>query len=294
MTAARAARSRPTTVRGGRSRAAVPTWTKSAFGVAVVAIMLFPLYWMVNASFQTNQQLARPSPHWLPLGGTLDGYRDALSQQGGHLLASLIIAAGATVLTLALAAPAAYALAQLRSPGGRTLLSVLLVVQLVPGIVMANALYQIFASVQILNSALALILADATLAVPFAVLILRAFMTAIPRSLLEAAALDGAGAVRIFWQIVLPISRNALITSGLFTFLFAWGDFLFAATLNLNTTTWKPITLGLYDYIGAGTNITTWNAVMATAVIASLPAALLLTIAQRHIAAGLTNEAVRD
>ncbi|MFF3766512.1 carbohydrate ABC transporter permease [Streptomyces sp. NPDC001922] len=256
--------------------------------------MLFPLYWMVNASFQTNQQLARPSPHWVPIDGTLSGYENALSQQGGHLLASLIIAAGATGLTLALAAPAAYALAHLRSPGSRTLLSVLLVVQLVPGIVMANALYRIFASARILNSALALILADATLAVPFAVLIMRAFMTAIPRSLLEAAALDGAGAVRTFWQIVLPMSRNALITSGLFAFLFAWGDFLFATTLNLNSTTWKPITLGLYDYIGAGTNTTSWNSVMATAVISSLPAALLLAVVQRHIAAGLTSGAVRD
>ncbi|WP_432092830.1 carbohydrate ABC transporter permease [Streptomyces sp. bgisy100] len=256
--------------------------------------MLFPLYWMVNASFQTNQQLARRSPHWLPLDGTLSGYENALSQQGGHLLASLIIAAGATALTLALAAPAAYALAQLRSPGGRTLLTVLLVVQLVPGIVMANALYRIFASARILNSALALILADATLAVPFAVLIMRAFMIAIPRSLLEAAALDGAGVVRTFWRIVLPVSRNALITSGLFAFLLAWGDFLFATTLNLNSTTWKPVTLGLYDYIGAGTNTTSWNSVMATAVISSLPAALLLAVVQRHIAVGLTSGAVRE
>ncbi|MFC9128187.1 carbohydrate ABC transporter permease [Streptomyces sp. NPDC057099] len=256
--------------------------------------MLFPLYWMVNSSFQTNEQLARRSPRWLPLGGTLSGYRDALSQQGGHLAASLIIAASAAVLTLALAAPAAYALAQLRSPGAKSLLGALLVVQLVPGIVMASALFRIFDSVGILNSAQALILADTTLTLPFAVLVLRAFMTAIPRSLLEAAALDGAGAVRTFWQIVLPMSRNALITSGLLSFLFAWGDFLFAATLNLNSTTWKPITLGLYDYIGAGTSPSSWNSVMATAVIASLPAAVLLAILQRHIASDLTTGAVRD
>ncbi|MFD5087924.1 carbohydrate ABC transporter permease [Kitasatospora sp. NPDC058406] len=249
---------------------------------------------MVNTSFQTHQQLARRSPQWLPLGGTLGGYRDALSQQGGHLAASLIIAAGATLLTLALAAPAAYALAQLRCPGGRTLLGVLLVVQLVPGIVMASALFRIFDSADILNSAQALILADATLAVPFAVLILRAFMITIPRSLLEAAALDGAGAVRTFWQIALPLSRNALITTGLLAFLFAWGDFLFAATLNLNSRTWKPITLGLYDYIGAGTGATSWNSVMATAVIASLPAAVLLVALQGRIASDLATGAVRE
>ncbi|MFF3985861.1 carbohydrate ABC transporter permease [Streptomyces sp. NPDC001797] len=277
-----------------RRRRSLPSWIKTTAGVAIVAVMLFPLYWMVNASFQTNQQLARRSPHWLPWGGTLSGYRDALSQQGGHLLASFVIAAGATLLTLAVAAPAAYALALLRTAGGRALLSVLLVVQLVPGIVMANALYRIFSSAGILDSAAALILADATLAVPFAVLILRAFMTGIPRSVLEAASLDGAGTVGTFCRIVLPMSRNALITSGLFAFLFAWGDFLFATTLNLNSTTWKPITVGLYDYIGAGTNTTSWNSVMATAVISSLPAALLLVIAQRHVAAGLAGGALKD
>ncbi|MFJ5264668.1 carbohydrate ABC transporter permease [Streptomyces sp. NPDC088387] len=278
------------TRRGTRRRSPV----KSAVAIALVAVMLFPLYWMVNASFQTNQQLARRSPHWLPLGGTLGGYRDAFAQQGGHLLASVVIAAGATVLTLLVAAPAAYALALLRPPGKAGLLGVLLVVQLVPGIVMANALHQIFQSLGILDSAAALILADATLAVPFAVLVLRAFMVSVPRSVLEAAALDGAGRVRAFLHIVLPMSRNSLITAGLFAFLFAWGDFLFATTLNLNSDTWRPITVGLYDYIGAGTNTTSWNSVMATAVLSSLPAAVLLVIAQRHIAAGITGGAVKD
>ncbi|MEU8984133.1 carbohydrate ABC transporter permease [Streptomyces sp. NPDC048309] len=256
--------------------------------------MLFPLYWMVNASFQTNEQLARRSPHWLPLGGTFSGYRDALAQQGGHLLASVVVAAGATVLTVVLAAPAAYALALLRPPGRAGLLGVLLVVQLVPGIVMANALHQIFASLGILDSAQALILADATLAVPFAVLVLRAFMLSVPRSVLEAASIDGAGRLRTFVHIVLPMSRNSLITAGLFAFLFSWGDFLFATTLNLNSDTWRPITVGLYDYIGAGTNTTSWNSVMATAVLSSLPAAVLLIVAQRHIAAGLAGGALKD
>ncbi|WP_328581337.1 carbohydrate ABC transporter permease [Streptomyces sp. NBC_00370] len=267
---------------------------RTTVGVLVVAVMLFPLYWMINASFQTNEQLARRSALWLPLGGTLGGYRDAFAQQGGHLLASIVVGAGATVLTLVLATPAAYALALLKAPGGKALLSVLLIVQLVPGIVMANALYRIFSSAGILDSAPALILADSTLAVPFAVLILRAFMISIPGELLEAAALDGAGAVRAFLRIVLPMSRNALITAGLFAFLFAWGDFLFATTLNLSSTTWTPITVGLYNYIGAGTNTTSWNSVMATAVISSLPAAVLLVVAQRHVAAGLSTGAVKD
>ena len=267
---------------------------KTAVGIAILAVLLFPLYWMVNASFETNAQIARPSPEWFPVHGTLAGYRDAFGQEGGHLLTSVLVAAGVTVLTLLIAAPAAYGLAKLSSPGGRPLLFVLLIVQLIPGIVLANALYRIFDSLHILNSPQALILADSTLAVPFAVLIMRAFMVSLPRELIEAASIDGAGAIRTFLRIVLPVSRNAIVTAGLFAFLFAWGDFLFATTLNLGSPTWSPITVGLYNFIGAGTNTTSWNSVMATAVIASLPVAVLLVIAQRYVAVGLSAGAVKD
>jgi multiple sugar transport system permease protein len=267
---------------------------RTVLGILILAVLLFPLYWMINASFETNAQIARPSPLWFPLHGTLSGYRDALGEQGGHVLASVIVAAGVTVLTLLIAAPAAYGLARLRSPGSRPLLYVLLIVQLVPGIVMANALYRILASFGLLNSAASLILADSTLAVPFAVLIMRAFMVSVPRDLIEAASIDGAGPIRTFLRIVVPVSRNAIVTAGLFAFLFAWGDFLFAATLNLGSTTWTPITVGLYNFIGAGTNTTSWNSVMATAVLASFPVAVLLVVAQRYVAVGLSAGAVKD
>jgi multiple sugar transport system permease protein len=219
--------------------------TRTVIAVAILVVMLFPLYWMLNASFQTNAQLARRSALWFPIGGTLAGYRDAIAAEGGHLLTSLIVALGATALTLVLAAPAAYGIARLRSPGGRPLLFTLLIVQLIPGIVMANALYGIFSALGLLDSAAALILADSTLAVPFAVLIMRAFMVSVPRELIEAAGMDGAGAVRTFLTIVLPVCRNAVITAGMFAFLFSWGDFLFATTLNLGSVRWTPITVGL-------------------------------------------------
>jgi multiple sugar transport system permease protein len=101
---------------------------------------------------------------------------------------------------------------------------------------------------------------------------------------------DGAGQVRAFWSVVLPMSRNALITAGLFTFLFAWGDFLFALTLT-TTENVRPVTLGLYQYSGA--HVTDWSPIMATAVLSSLPAIALLVLAQRYVAAGVTGGAVK-
>jgi multiple sugar transport system permease protein len=270
------------------------SWIRTGIGVLAVAIMLFPLYWMVNASLQTNAQIALPSPQWLPFGGTFDGYRDALSLGGGHLMTSLVVAGGTTLLTLLIAAPGAYAIGVLRARGAQPLILFLLVAQLIPGIVMANALFRIYRPLGLLNSVQGLILADTTLAVPFAVLILRAFMASIPRELIEASTMDGARPSRTLISVVLPLSRNALITSGLFAFLFAWGDFLFASTLNLGAENATPISVGLYSFLGAGVNTTSWNSVMATGVLASAPAAVLLIVAQRYIAAGVTSGAVKD
>jgi multiple sugar transport system permease protein len=166
----------------------------------------------------------------------------------------------------------------------------ILISQMIPGIVVANALYSVYTNLGLLNSIPGLILADSCLGIPFGILLMRAFMTTLPPALMEAAQVDGAGPVRVFWSIVLPLSRNALITAALFTFLFSWGDFLFALTLT-STDDVRPITLGLYTYVGAF--VTDWSSVMATAVMASLPAVVLLVIAQKYVAAGTTAGAVK-
>jgi multiple sugar transport system permease protein len=277
--------------RRGRPSKRVRRALGTTAGIVIVAIMLFPLYWMLDASFLNPNQLVSSSPTWFPLHGTLAGYRDVLSSQGGHLLVSLTVSLGVVVVTLLIAAPAAYGMAKLRVPGRRLLMFALLVAQMIPGIVMANSFYIAANDLGLLNSPLALILADSTLAVPFATLILHSFLRGVPDELSEAAAIDGAGRVRTFVSVILPVARNAMITAGLFSFLFAWADFLFAVTLTTQDDH-APITVGIYRYIGA--NLTDWNSVMATGVIASIPAALLLIIAQRYVAAGIGSAATKD
>ncbi|WP_432843022.1 carbohydrate ABC transporter permease [Dactylosporangium sp. CA-092794] len=261
----------------------------TAVGVLVLAVMLFPLYWMINASLLPSTELVRSTPVWLPIHGTLDGYRNALGSQGRHLLTSVYVALGTVAVTLMVAVPAAYGLAQAGAPLRRPLLFGLLVAQMIPGIVMANAFYVAANRLYLLNTPLALILADSTLCVPFAVLILHAFMRGIPGELREAAQLDGASALRTLRSVILPVSRNAIITASLFSFLFAWADFLFAVTLTTRDEA-APITVGIYRFIGA--HLSDWNSVMATGVIASLPVAALLVLAQRYVAASITSGSV--
>ncbi|MET8162314.1 carbohydrate ABC transporter permease [Sphaerisporangium sp. NPDC005289] len=264
---------------------------RTGVGLLLTAVMLFPVYWMINVSFTREQDMRKSPPNWLPINGTLDGYRAVLDQQLPYLGISLVVGLGTVALTLLVAAPAGYSLAKLRPRGGGALSFVLLVAQMIPGIIMAMGFYAIFLNTGMLNTVSGLIVADSTLAVPFAALILTAFMSGIPEELLQAARVDGAGVTRTFWSIVLPVSRNSLITVSLFTFLWAWSDFIFASTLDQGGDH-QPITLGIYHYIG--NNNQEWNAIMATAVIASIPATVLLIIAQRYVAAGVTAGAVKD
>jgi multiple sugar transport system permease protein len=264
---------------------------KTVAGVVLTAIMLFPVYWMINVSFTRDNDMRHDPPHLFPVHGTLEGYRAVLHQQMPYLGTSLLIGLGTVALTVALAAPAGYSLAKLRPRGGGALSFVLLMAQMIPGIIMAMGFYAIYLRLGVLNSAAGLILADSTIAVPFAVLIFTAFMSGIPGELTDAALIDGAGRFRTFWSVILPVSRNAIVTVSLFAFLWAWSDFVFATTLDGGGSQ-QPITLGIYHYIG--NNNQQWNAIMATAVVASIPATLLLILAQRYVAAGVTAGAVKD
>jgi multiple sugar transport system permease protein len=265
-----------------------PGWGSTAIGIAILAVMLFPVYWMLNVSLQPSGS-AVGTP-WLPVNLSFHGYSTAISQQGRNLLTSLVVAVGSVVFSLLLAAPAAYALAHFKVRISNVFLFGILLSQMIPGIVIANALYTAYNDLGLLNSIPGLILADSTSGIPFAILIIRAFMGSIPHSIIDAARVDGAGHVRAFVSIVLPMSKNALITASLFTFLFAWSDFLFALTLT-TTPDVRPVTLGLYTYIG--TYVNDWSSVMATAVLASIPAVVLLVVAQRFVAAGVTSGAVK-
>ncbi|MFJ1729910.1 carbohydrate ABC transporter permease [Streptomyces sp. NPDC088254] len=267
------------------------TGGKTAVGLLLTGIMLFPVYWMINVSFTRDQDMRKSPPDLLPLHGTLAGYRTVLDEQLPYLATSLVVALGTVALTVALAAPAGYALAKLRPRGGGLLGFLLLAAQMIPGIIMAMGFYAVYLQLGLLQSVPGLIVADSTLAVPFAVLIFTAFMSGIPGELLQAAQLDGAKAGRVFWSVVLPMSRNAVVTVSLFAFLWSWSDFVFANTL-VNGGAHEPITLGVYHYIG--NNNQEWNAIMATAVVASLPAAVILVLAQRYVAAGVTTGAVKD
>lgn len=264
---------------------------KTTIGLVLTGLMLFPVYWMINVSLTPQGEMRKDPPNWFPVHPTFHGYNTVLHEQVPYLTTSLGIGVGTVLLTLLIAAPAAFSLAKLRPRGRSAINFVLLIAQMIPGIIMALGFYSIFLTTGLINRWWGLILADSTIAVPFGVLILTAFMAAVPEELMQAALIDGAGSIRSFWSVVLPVSRNGVVTVSLFAFLWAWSDFIFASTLD-GGGAHRPVTLGIYKYIG--NNNQEWNSIMATAVVASIPAAVLLVLAQRYVAAGVTAGAVKD
>jgi multiple sugar transport system permease protein len=278
-------------------------WLCTLAAAAALVIMLFPVYAIIVGSFESTETLFSGTFYWLPHAATLDNYRTVLlgasgntvgatvaGSQSANMLTSLIVGLGTVLLAVVVAVPAAYALSKYRLRVTLVIVSSLLIAQIVPSIVLATSLFIVFHWIHLLNSYAGLILADGTYAIPFAILVLRAFFFSLPNELMHAARVDGASEWQTFRLIVVPLARSAVITVAIFAFLAGWGDFIFALTI-LNGTGIEPITLGIYSYLG---NFSTdWGAVMASAAIAMVPAGVMLVVAQRYIASGLTAGSVK-
>ena len=274
--------------RAGRKRAL--RWLCTLAAAAALIVVLFPVYAIIVGSFESTNTLFSGTFYWLPHAATLDNYRTVIQAQSANVVTSLVVGLGTALLALVVAVPAGYALSKYRLRVTVVLVSSLLVAQIVPSIVLATSLFIVFHWIGLVNSYLGLIIADGTYAVPFAILVLRAFLFSLPNELLYAARVDGATEWQSFRLIVIPLARSAVITVAVFAFLNGWGDFIFALTI-LNGSGIEPITLGIYTYLGNYS--TDWGAVMAAGVFAMVPAGIVLVVAQRYIASGLTAGSVK-
>jgi len=272
---------------------------KSRYGAMFLAILstilfLFPIYWMFATSIKPMSDLFVSPPHLLPRDVTFAAYLENVFKNPyilGYIGNSFLIACGTMVVTLLLAAPAAYALTRLNLRGKGLILILLLASQMLPNIMLAMPFFILFSKLGLLNSFLGLIIANTTVSLPFAVLVLRPFFLSIPSVLDDAAAIDGCNKWTTFWRVILPLIKPGMLTVGAFCFLFGWGDFLFAMLLTTEESI-RPLTLGLYKFIGQyGTQ---WNNLMAVATVAAIPIVIIFITLQKYIVSGLTSGAVKD
>lgn len=266
----------------------------SVCSALLVAVYLFPVYWMVATSLKAQREIFAIPPKLVPWPPDFAPYREAVlgnPDVARGVLNSTIIAIGTTALTLVLAAPAAYALARLRLRFTVALGLVLLISQMLPSINIALPLFVIFSRIGLVDSYLALIVANATVTVPFAIIVLRPFFLTVPGEVVEASRVDGSTRFEAFWRIALPLAGPGLITVAALTFLTAWGEFVFGLTL-ATSEEMQPITVVLSRIITQfGTR---WNELMAVSTVVALPIVIFFILLQRYIVGGLTAGAMKE
>ena len=261
--------------------------------VLFLALFLFPIYWMIVTSVKPQTEIFAYPPSFFPSEPSWSAWRRIVGNAAipRYFLNSLIVGTGTTLLTLALATPAAYGVAHLPLRGKWLLILVSLSSLMFPAIMLATPLFITFSRAGLLDSYVGLVTANTALALPFALVVLRPFFLSLPPQLTEAAKIDGCTAWGAFVRVMLPLATPGLATAGIFTFLFGWNDLVFALTLT-NNDSFRPVTAGLWNFIGS--SVTDWNAVMAFSTLAMLPPLVIFLFAQRYVVAGLTSGAVKQ
>lgn len=266
---------------------------KSVVAWLIAAVYLFPVYWMINTSFKTSKDMFSDPPQLIPETIYTGSYEAVFSDKYGipqAFVNSLIIATTVLVLTLIIAVPSAYAVARLRSRTTTSMMIMLTVVQLLPAIAISVPLFVMFRKLDMTNTLFSVILADVSVTLPFAVILLRPYFKMFPYEVEEAAHLDGLSRIGTIVRIIIPTIRPGLIMIASFAFLMAWGEFTFALTLTTDQSI-QPLTVALNRLIGQyGTN---WNDLMAVATVIAAPVLILFIILQKYIVAGLAGGATK-
>ncbi|MBL8339273.1 MAG: carbohydrate ABC transporter permease [Rhodoferax sp.] len=274
------------------------TWrARAVFWAAfllLAAFLFLPLLWMAITSFKPESEVFVRIPTLLPQAATWVNYTNLFSR-GDMLLQlrnSLITAGGGAVLTVVLATYAAYSFAKFRYRARKPLMFLMLSAQMFPFAMMLISLYPMLQWAGLLNTHAGLIIAYIILALPSGTYMLYSYFVNIPTEIIEAARADGAGELFILHRIVLPLAMPALVTVGLYSFMWAWNDLLFSLTL---VTKPELRTVGpglLLNYIGESRS--DWGGAMAASIVSSLPVVIGFAFLQRFFIQGLTAGAVKS
>jgi ABC-type glycerol-3-phosphate transport system permease component len=266
-------------------------------GVAVAAVTLFPIFWMVSTAFKPRQEIFSLTPHPLPAHPTLANFANVMSGKvigisywtffRNSALVTVTSVAAASLISLL----AAIGVARFRFRFRTSYLIMLLIVQMLPQQALVIALFIDFRSLGLLDSLTGLIIVYTAFALPISIWMLRSFVATVPRELEEAAAIDGAGPARIFWRIMFPLVAPGLVATSVFSFIYAWNEFIFALTfLGLDQ---QKYTLPIYVNYFFGRGGAAWGSIMAASITYTIPPVVFFLIVQRRMRSGLVAGAVK-
>jgi N,N'-diacetylchitobiose transport system permease protein len=270
----------------------------NVLGLAIFAVMVFPVFWMISTSFKPNDQITSLTPTWFPGHPTLRHFTNAIHKPyfWADVKNTVIIVLVAVGVAMVLAFFAAVALEKYRFTGRKAFLVLLIGVQMIPGIGLIIPLYVLLADVpfvglNLVNKLTGVMVVYISAVLPFSVWTLRGFLMGIPKELEEAAMVDGSSRLGAFVRILLPLVAPGLVATSVFAFITSWNEYIFARLL-LNDQSKQTITVWLSYYTGSS-KATDWGGLMAASTLIAIPVVIFFLLVQRRIAFGLTAGAVR-
>jgi N,N'-diacetylchitobiose transport system permease protein len=285
----------------GRPRASRTTrrFALNGIGVVVALVTLFPILWMVSTAFKPPGELFSLTPHPLPVHPTLHNFAAVMNGHAAGLgisfwtfaRNSLFVTVATVLLASLVSLLAAVAVARFRFRFRASYLVMLLIVQMLPAQALVIPLFIDFRGIGLLDNLTGLILIYTAQALPISIWLLRNFVAAVPRDLEEAAAIDGAGPVRVFWRILFPLVAPGLVATSIFSFITAWNEFIFALTFLGNDQ--GKFTLPIYVQFFFGKGTADWGGIMAASTLYTIPVVVFFLFVQRRMVGGLVAGAVK-
>lgn len=263
------------------------------YGLLVLALVgvVAPFVWMVLGSFKSEGELRRTPPTWWPETASLDNYTQLFSRLdfGTYFTNSIVVAVVVTTGNLLFCSMLGYALAMLDFKGKKALFTIVMATLMIPGVVTFVPLFVLVANAGLIDSLPGLILPF--LVSPFGVFLMRQFISGLPRDLLDAGRVDGAGELRIFARIILPLCGPALATLGILTFLGSWNNFLWPLVVAQSEDSYTlPVALALYS---KGQNSTNYGLLLAGATVVVLPVLAVFLAFQRKFIEGIATTGIK-
>jgi multiple sugar transport system permease protein len=277
-----------------RARRRIFTKTGLLVGLLIGAVFAgFPVFWMLVSSFKTNTEIFAFPPQLITKGFSFDAYIAVFNdpEEIRFFINSYVVALSVTVVTVLVSLMAAYAFSRHEFRFKKPLNMVILGVQAVPPITLLIPFFGLMVTLHLYNTYGGLILTYVVFTLPYAIIMMTGYFNTLPRELDEAVKIDGGGSWTTLWRILVPISVPGIVSVGVYTFMIAWNEYLFALTLT-RTTDMRTVPVGIQLLLGQ--NSYHWNQMMAISVLGSIPVLILFLVFQRYFIGGLTSGSVKS
>ncbi len=252
----------------------------------------FPVVWMLFASLKSNTEIFEIPPTLIPRNFTVGAYISILfsSVKVRFFVNSYFVSFSVTLLTLVVSILAGYSFSRFRFKFKNSLNLIILSTQAVPRITLLIPYFGLLVSLRLYNTYFALILTYMVFTLPYAILMMTGYFNTLPKELDEAVLMDGGSRSSVLWKFLVPVSLPGIVATGVYTFILAWNEFLFALTLT-KTTNMRTVPIGIQQLMGQ--HAYEWNEMMAMSLLGSFPILILYLLVQKYFISGMTAGSVK-